>query len=684
MCADNLHRDSPGSRAEFKKLDRSAVGDYRSAMDKRDWTQYLLPLPKKFSTSGTIRCTDRSIHVEVRGTGEILEAAAQHLLDLLGSSPQATLSQAPSLTIELLTLDSAGSDKADTDTLLQLPNADQAYRIRMVTDDHVRICGLQPAGVFYGALTLSQLLVAGRDGEQIEIPRLEVVDWPDLEERGLWNFHDSDSWIPWMAGMKLNYGKMADTAHPNVVRGEPGYAVIDTDLQAIGKRLAFHYVPYIVHLNFLHDIGLFQAYPELAGVGDEALAGRYYAHKQGNQHRAPCASQPILVDLLCDWLRSIADQGAEEISCWLSERPCQCQCEQCTPVGQFLLETRAFLAAWTRVSADHPGLSIRIFSSTTTPEQDDRILAELPPEVKFERACATSMDRVSHQPRDLFRNTLIDNAAATGRWVASYDVPIGAFGNVDTPEFKVPQYSAQRIRDFVGQLHERNFSGAYGMLAWGTMGQEVCGFAICALAEYSWNTRGRSVGEFARAWATLQGICDPDAFGDWAELLGEIEFDVYDSAFPMCYSWGQAAALVENRQPPSFGAGLFRHFASVDDFDRKLRSCDDALALLQDLQRQELVAATGVVSSYVGLARAIWKVSDLFAHADLTSLVHQDRLRGEVEILESAGAANVAAIQAWRACLGAEPWHHRVHDAIGATQSTVSRISRHIRDGYLY
>jgi hypothetical protein len=67
------------------------------------------------------------------------------------------------------------------------------------------------------------------------------------------------------------------------------------------------------------------------------------------------------------------------------------------------------------------------------------------------------MDRVSHQPRDLFRNTLIDNAAATGRWVASYDVPIGAFGNVDTPEFKVPQYSAQRIRDFVGQLHERNF-----------------------------------------------------------------------------------------------------------------------------------------------------------------------------------------------------------------------------------
>jgi hypothetical protein len=487
-----------------------------------------------------------------------------------------------------------------------------------------------------------------------------------------------------MAGMKLNYGKMADTAHPAVVRDQPGSAVIDTELHAVGRRLAFSYVPYIVHLNFLHDIGLFRAYPELAGVGDAALAGRYFAHKQGNQHRAPCASQPILVDLLCDWLTSIANQGTDEISCWLSERPCQCQCQQCTPVGQFLLETRAFLAAWQRAKVSHPHLSIRIFSSTTTPQQDDHILAELPSEVKFERACATAMDRICSQPRDRFHNPLIDDAAVAGRWVASYDVPIGAFGNVDTPEFKVPQYSAQRIRDFVEQLHERSYAGAYGMLAWGTMAREVCGFAISALAEFSWNTRGRSVADFAEAWATQEKISDPQAVGAWANLLGEVEFDVYDSDFPMCYSWGHAAQLVEQRLPPRLGEGMFRHFAQVDDFDRCIEICTQALDLVEPLERPELPLATSVVRSYVELAQTIWTISHRCAHADLTQLEDQQQLGADLARLEAAGETNTAAIGAWRMSLGAEPWQHRVHDAIAATRDTVQRIGSHIRDHILY
>ena len=64
-------------------------------------------------------------------------------------------------------------------------------------------------------------------------------------------------------------------------------------------------------------------------------------------------------------------------------------------------------------------------------------------------------------------NPLFDYSAAAGRWVASYDVPVAANGKVDTPEFKVPQRSAHRIKDYVVQLVRRNYSGAYAMLAWG-------------------------------------------------------------------------------------------------------------------------------------------------------------------------------------------------------------------------
>ncbi len=632
---------------------------YSTSMADRDWTRHLLPLPKQFEVAGTVLCAHDAITVVSRDDSEALQEAARHLRRTIGVETFARCD----FTIELIV---AGQDTPETRGLIELPNSDQAYRAEVAAPDRLRIIGLQAPGVLYGALTLGQLLCAGRRPDGIEIPLIEVLDWPDLEERGLWNFPDPAAWIPWMAGLKLNFGKMADTSHPPVVRGEPGSANIDTHLYAVGRRLGFRYVPYIVHLNFLHDVGLFRAYPELAGVGDAALAGRYPAHKQGDQHRAPCASQPVLVDVLCEWLTSIAEKGVDEISCWLSERPCQCQCERCVPVGQFLLETRAFLAAWQRALTSHPALSIRIFSSTTTAEQDGVILAELPPHVKFERACATTMDRVRGQPRDRFINPLIDNAARDGRWVASYDVPIGAFGNVDTPEFKLPQYSAQRIRDFVEQLARRGYSGAYGMLAWETMAREICGFSVCALAEFSWNNRGRSVVDFAVAWATLEGISDPSAVGAWAELLGEVEFDVYDSGFPMCYSWGLAAQLVEAGRPLRLGEGMFRHFSAVEDFDRRVETCGRALALVESLERPELPLATTVVCSYVELAKVIWSVS-------------HSRARSDVASLDAAGQANVDAIRAWRTCLGPEPWHQRVYDAIAATRDTVDRIGRHIR-----
>ncbi|SVD68606.1 uncharacterized protein METZ01_LOCUS421460, partial [marine metagenome] len=51
----------------------------------------------------------------------------------------------------------------------------------------------------------------------------------------------------------------------------------------------------------------------------------------------------------------------------------------------------------------------------------------------------------------------------------------------------------------------------------------------------------------------------------------------------------------------------------------------------------------------------------------------------DVANLDAAGQANVDAIRAWRACLGPEPWHQRVYDAIAATRDTVDRIGRHIR-----
>jgi len=342
------------------------------------------------------------------------------------------------------------------------------------------------------------------------------------------------------------------------------------------------------------------------------------------------------------------------------------------------------VTAWERVRTEYPGFQIRIFLSTTTTVRNYRVLAELPPEVKIERACATGLERVLHIPRDLIANPLLDHYAAQGRWIASYDVPIGAYGWVDTPEFKVPHRSAHRIRDYVGQLIRRKYSGAYGMMAWATQGREICGFNIHALAEWSWNRDGRSEKEFAIAWATREGFEDPEAVGEWAELIGPVEFDIYDSDFPTGYSWGKAIDMVHEKQRPYLGEGMFRYYTSVEDFDRKRATCEEALRIAEQFENPDLAHETRVALSYVELARCIYWVAEHLATLDLTDLDTQDTLRESVQDLERAGAENIAALRTWRKGLGPEPWHYRVHDALKGTETTVQEIARFVSERYFY
>ncbi|MSS72421.1 MAG: hypothetical protein EXS64_13155 [Candidatus Latescibacteria bacterium] len=655
---------------------------------EKAWIRYLIPLPHEISIDRKIALPPGQVSIRLRrGADEVERHAASELgqvfLKKAGARPSGK-----GFEIVLGVVDEqgrlSGIPVEGVQRLRALPNRGQAYLIQPAGADRLLLTGLEGRGVSYAVRTLCQLLDPFLSEDEVSIPLAQVVDWPDVEERGLWNFPDPGTWVPWMASLKLNYGKMANTRLRRVERGRRNRATIDAKLMREGRLRGFNYLPYILHLNFLHDYGLFRAYPELAGQGDGALAGRYFAHKQGVQHRAPCASNPLLAKILAEWMADIASQGATEVSCWLSERPAQCGCNACTAVGQFVLESRAFVRAWRRVQERHPGFQIRVFLSTTTMERDHQVIAELPPEVKVERACATEMERVVCAPRDLFVLPLFDHHAAQGRWIASYDVPVTANARVDTPEFKVPERSAHRVRDYVSQLAARKYSGAYGMMAWATLGRETCGFNVQALAEWSWNLNGRSEREFATAWATREGYGDPEAVGEWAELVGPVAFDAYDSDFPICYSWGRAVAMVQERRRPCLGEGMFRYYASAGDFDRKVAACQKALRIAKRIERPDLSHETGVVLSYVRLAKALYRVAEQVATEDLSRLKPQDQLRVSLADLERAGAENVAAIRTWRSALGPEPWGRRVHDAIQATETTVQEICRSVSERYFY
>lgn len=650
-------------------------------MTTPSWTSYLLPRPQEIRIADSVRCKPSEVGIALRDQAGPIEQQGAAELEALFAEKGRAKPDGRGFTIDIGVAEATSAAMA---RLQRLNNKAQAYLIAPRGRDRLVLTSADERGVYYACQTLIQLLEPEMSRDQVHIPLAEVVDWPDMDERGLWNFPEPEAWIPWLAALKLNYGKMASTQLDPIERGQRNRATIDRELLEAARRRAFNYLPYILHLNFLHDCGLFRAYPELAGKGDGALTGRYFAHKAGNQHRVPCASQPLLVQILQEWMEDIAEQGAGEISCWLSERPGQCGCLECTAVGQFVLEARAFVAAWRRAQTHYPNLQIRIFLSTTTTERDYRVLDELPPAVKIERACATELERVLHRPRDLMANPLLDHYAAEGHWIASYDVPIAANGRVDTPEFKVPQRSAHRVRDYIGQLVRRGYSGAYGMMAWGGPERQICSFNIHALAEWAWNSRGRDEAEFAVAWARREGYAQPEVVAEWAALMGPVEFDVYDSDFPICYSWGQAAAMVRQRQRPYLGEGMFRYYLAVEDFDAKTAVCDRALAIVQDLGEADLAHETQVVRSYVELARGVYWVAEQVATLDLAELENQALVQGSLDQLQKAGRDNAEAIRNWRTGLGREPWHYRVHDAIKGTETTVAAIVQCVADRYLY
>jgi hypothetical protein len=665
-----------------------------SQQEAQGWIRNLLPLPHEIAVKGKTVLPPEEVSIVLRKDAGEMEKNAADQIRALFKDKAGVAPEGKSFEIWVGVAGGEGGlgdrGKALIKRLVTVPNSDQAYVIYPEGDKRLILSGLNAKGVFYAAVTLFQLLKPYLTPQRAVIPLAEVVDWPDLEERGLWNFPDPANWIPWLGSLKLNYGKMADTRIQPVKRGEKNRAEINSGLMKKAGLMGFNYLPYIIHYNFLKDSGLYSAYPELAGVGDRALAGRYFAHKIGDEHRVPNASHPLFAKILAEWMMDIASQGAKEASCWLSERPAESGDKETGSAGQFVWEARATVAAWKEVRKTYPDFRIRLFLSTTTSERYYRILAETPPEVKIERACASWIERVPRAPRDLYINALLDSYAAEGRWIATYDVPLGAYGRVDTPEYKVPCSSAHRIKDYLNQLTKREWRGAYGMIAWddrlrpGVIAQETYKFGIAALAEWAWNVNGRSEKEFAAAWATQEGYENPDAVGEWAELMGPVEFDVYDSEYPVFYSWGKAVKLVEERQRPVLGEGLFRYYESREAFDKKMAVCDQAFAVAKEFKNPYLANETQVVKSYIKLAELIFEIADQVATDSLSSLESQAVLKESLKKLDEAGKENAAALIRWRSALGPEPWHYRFHDAVKGTETTVTQIRQIIAGKFLY
>ena len=565
---------------------------------------HLLPLPHEVSIKSQVALRPADVGIRVQGgAGEVEQQAVAELRALFRE--KAGLEPVGAGFEIAIGVPDAGGQVAGIrveglDRLKQLPNSEQAYLLLPVGEKRIVVAGLKGPGVYYGVRTLCQLLEPGMTRDRVSIPLATVVDWPDLAERGLWN-HDLDL-VPWLATLKINFA-LLHAPPQTIARDQPIRARIPTarslpNVLEAARLRAMHPVAVVMHLNYIgENQKAYAAYPELAGRGDESLPGARYGSRN---IRVPCATNPRWKTLLAEYMEVLAAQGAREISAWGSEHRGQCACEPCRRAGQFRAETESIVDAWRQARKQYPELSLRIFYCMGGKDVEDtrQCLLALPAEVKIER-CYGAFGQA------------FDACAAEGRWLASYAGPPLENASYSGTRF----YAASRTREFVRGLLDRKWRGIYSInYVYSTAAYQraLYDFGISALAEYAWNAGGRSVREFAIAWATREGHAHPEQLGEWVERMDPVERALNTTANTpfRTPSWLQVSEAIRKKTAVPAGDGVFEAFAKPGSFKERLAACRHALPVAEAAGRPELVLETQYAAALIRVLQALRGLAD--------------------------------------------------------------------------
>jgi len=231
-----------------------------------------------------------------------------------------------------------------------------------------------------------------------------------------------------------------------------------------------------------------------------------------------------------------------------------------------------------------------------------------------------------------------------------------------------PQFVRFRANEFVDK-------GLSLVSGYATPDIRLYAFNVAALAEWSWNARGRDERAFALAWARRRGYRDPQAAADWAVALGSVSWDVYGSLVPYHFipQWGHAARTVENRVRPALGEGMFRYFPTAEKFDENLAVCARALEIAFRLEEPVLIEETRVVEGYTRMLRAIYWIAESLWRKDAP--LPQGALRGYLAELNDAERRTNAALRRWERLFGEGAGGGRFTGTLEMSEEVVKRIN---------
>jgi len=565
-----------------------------------DWSDRVIPLPKQIKIEESKRLAPEGVVLVLPESSDRLIATAAELL-----RPLATGRRGFEIRLVLTTGKQSSCPAQVKQSLESLPNRDQAYAIEPILQGRefsgLLLAANTPLGLLYSARTLAQLVTAPRRKETEEIPAVSLLDWPDLSERGEWGGNSAQD-IKWMAERKFNLIELHATLGFDE-KGSPK-ASLDPGMLDEAARSGIKVVPIILHLEQLAGTGLFRFHPQVAATPDpeKPLPTDY--------EPSVCFSEPRTVELLSGWMgRLLAIPGVNEVMVWLSETRAPCYCSRCRGKEPFVMEVQGIQKAFDEVRKSNPKAVLRILTTQASYEVNAKVLAAAAADTRFTYYDGGRTYDSSHRPMIY---PVMETFARSGRWLGVYPQLTNSWRTVFP--FTGPQFIHTRMKEFV----DKKLSCLAG---YATPSNRYYEFNITGAAEWSWNSGGRNPREFAEVYASRAGITDPKRFGEWAEAIGEVGWDlagsrvveglVFDPGRTLSEKNPEAGAgQLDSLPEMKFGEGLLAEFPNLKHFQDRWALAKRALKLAEAEGNQPMVDESRSDLGALGLLDGLRELSD--------------------------------------------------------------------------